>query len=328
MVLNAQFVNIALVFALTAVTVGFGSLAIYNYITEERQAELRRKAIIDAGQGRKDNAIGMERSRESVAKKMRQIEEWAKNKEKVTLSQKIQQAGISISEQQFYGASAVVGIAAALVIFAIFKNMLISGIVGIGLGATVGQFIVNTMRQNRLEKFFNDFPNCLDVVVRGVSAGLPLVDCLRVIANDSEEPIKTEMGLVLQSTTIGLTLPEAIAKMAERVPIPEVSFFAVVINIQQRSGGNLAEALANLSKVIRDRKKLRAKAQALAQEAKTMAKILGALPFFVIFANYYINPDFIEPLYTTDVGRMAVFGCIVWMFIGALIIRKMIRFEV
>ncbi len=328
MAFNANVVNIILVLVLLILCVGAGALAFFNYITEERQTELRRKAIMGSGQGRKNDAVGMEKSREAVAKKIKQLEEWHKNKEKLSISQKIQQAGITISEQQFYVASAVSGVVVGLITFAVLGNIFVAAGVGIVAGATIGQTIVNTMRQGRLDKFFNDFPNALDVIVRGVSAGLPLIDCLRVIANDSEEPIRSEVAGVLQATTLGLSLPEALVKMSERVPIPETSFFAVVITIQQKSGGNLAEALANLSRVIRDRKKLRAKADALATEAKTMAKILGALPFLVFFANYYINPDYIEPLYTTSIGRWAVFGCFVWMAMGALIIRKMIRFDI
>ncbi|MDR1828723.1 MAG: type II secretion system F family protein, partial [Methylobacteriaceae bacterium] len=216
----------------------------------------------------------------------------------------------------------------ALPVYLFLDAVFVAAGAGILFGVFVGQYVVNTLRQNRLEKFFNDFPNSLDVVVRGVSAGLPLIDCLRVIANDAEEPVRGEMATVLQGTTLGLSLPEAIAKMAERVPLPEISFFSVVISIQSRSGGNLAEALANLSKVIRDRKKIRAKANALAQEAKTMATILGSLPFLIFFANYYLSPSYIEPLYTTTLGRWAVAGCLFWMGLGALIMRKMIRFDI
>lgn len=326
--LSSNLVEIALVVAFSALAIGGAAVLLFDYYTEGRQAELRRKAIMDSGKARRDATLSAEKSYEAVAKKLKQMEEWQKNKEKLTISQKIQQAGITISEQQFYIASTLVGLVAGVLSFLALENIFASAAIGLGFGIVIGQVIVNTMRQNRLDKFFNDFPNALDVIVRGVSAGLPLIDCLRVIANDSEEPIKSEVAAVLQGTTIGLTLPEALQKMAERVPIPETSFFAVVITIQQRSGGNLAEALANLSRVIRDRKKLRAKAEALAQEAKTMAKILGALPFLVFLANYYINPDYIEPLYTTSIGRWSVFGCFIWMGTGALIIRKMIRFEV
>ena len=327
MVLNAQVVNIALVVLLASFVVGIAVLAMYSYITEERQADLRRKAIIEAGKGGKNAGIS-NRSREAISKKIKEMEERHKNREKLSLSQKIQQAGITITEQQFYVASAISGIVASLPVYMLFGSAIAAAGVGVIAGVGIGQFIVNTLRQNRLEKFFNDFPNALDVVVRGVSAGLPLIDCLRVIATDSEDPIRSEIATVLHGTTLGLTLPEAIQKLAERVPIPEISFFSVVITIQSKSGGNLAEALANLSKVIRDRKKLRAKANALAQEAKTMATILGALPFLVFFANYYLNPEYIEPLYATSMGRWAVFGCLMWMLTGALIIRKMIRFDI
>ena len=325
--MNPEFINIALVVALSAFIVGGVALILYNYIVEERQAALRKKLIIEMGGKKGGSALRAERGREQLAKKLQELEERHKGTA-LSLSQKMQQAGIGISEQQFYFASAICGVIISIILYMIFANIILSIIAGIVAGVGIGRMVVNTMRQNRFDKFFNDFPNALDVIVRGVSAGLPLIDCLRVIATDSENPIREEIATVLQGTTLGLTLPEALGKMAERVPIPEVSFLAVVITIQAKSGGNLAEALANLSKVIRDRKKLRAKANALAQEAKTTAGILGALPVLVFLANYYLSPDYIEPLYTTEIGLWSIFGCVCWMLTGALIIRKMIRFEI
>lgn len=325
--MDPQFINIILVIALAAFIVAAVILIIYNYIAEERQATLRKKLIMEAGDKKGNSVLRAERGKEQLAKKLKELEERHKNKS-LSFSQKMQQAGIGISEQQFFIASGACGVVVSVILYLIFSSVILSIIAGVVSGVGIGRLVVNTMRQNRLDKFFNDFPNSLDVVVRGVSAGLPLIDCLRVIATDSEEPIRGEIATVLQGTTLGLTLPDALVKMAERVPIPETSFLAVVITIQAKSGGNLAEALANLSKVIRDRKKLRAKANALAQEAKTTAGILGALPFLVFFANYYISPDYIEPLYTTEMGLWSIFGCFVWMGTGALIIRKMIRFEI
>ena len=107
--------------------------------------------------------------------------------------------------------------------------------------------------------------------MRGIKAGLPLLDCLKIIANEAPEPIKSEFKAIVETQTIGMPLGEACAKLYERMPLPEANFFGIVISIQQKAGGNLSEALGNLSRVLRDRKKMKAKIQAMSMEAKASA---------------------------------------------------------
>ena len=131
--------------------------------------------------------------------------------------------------------------------------------------------------------------------------------------SDSPEPIKTEFRAIVETQTIGLPLGEACGKLYERIPLPEANFFAIVVSIQQKSGGNLSEALGNLSKVLRDRKKMKAKIRAVSMEAKASAVIIGCLPVAVAIRVYLTSPDYIELLWTTDLGRIMIFGCVVWM---------------
>ena len=121
----------------------------------------------------------------------------------------------------------------------------------------------------------------VDVIVRGIKAGLPLLDSLKIIALDSQEPIKSEFKAIVETQTIGMPIGEACGKLYERMPLPEANFFGIVISIQQKAGGNLSEALGNLSRVLRDRKKMKAKIQAMSMEAKASASIIGALPICV-----------------------------------------------
>ena len=158
-------------------------------------------------------------------------------------------------------------------------------------------------------------------------AGLPLGDCLRVIAGESAEPVRSEFRLIIESTAMGLQLGEAVEKLYERVPVQEANFFSIVINIQSKAGGNLSEALGNLSRVLRDRKKMKQKVTAMSQEAKASAGIIGALPFFVTGALYLTSPAYISLLFTNPTGRMIVFGCLVWMLFGILTMKKMINFD-
>ena len=142
-------------------------------------------------------------------------------------------------------------------------------------------WILSFLKKRREKKFLDDFPDAVDVIVRGIKAGLPLADSLKMIANEAQEPIKSEFKAIIETQTIGMPLGEACAKLYERMPLPEANFFGIVISIQQKAGGNLSEALGNLSRVLRDRKKMKAKIQAMSMEAKASASIIGALPIAV-----------------------------------------------
>ena len=163
--------------------------------------------------------------------------------------------------------------------------------------------------------------------MRGVKAGLPLGDCLRIIANESQEPVKSEFKTIVEAQTVGISMGDACAKLFERMPVPEANFFGIVVSIQQRAGGNLSEALGNLSRVLRDRKKMKAKIQAMSMEAKASAVIIAALPFAVMILVYISSPNYIELLWTHPTGRMMMAACAVWMSMGVLVMKKMINFD-
>lgn len=194
-------------------------------------------------------------------------------------------------------------------------------------GRALPHLFINIRRKRRLKAFDNDYPNAIDVIVRGLRSGLPLTDCLRMIASQAREPLRTEFHTVVDDQTLGVPLPEAIGRLAERVPLTEVNFFAIVVTIQAKTGGSLAEALANLSNTLRERRKMAAKIRAMSQEAKSSAAIIGALPFLVSLALYVLSPDYIALLFTTSAGNLVLAVSGVWMFIGIMVMRKMIRFN-
>ena len=156
------------------------------------------------------------------------------------------------------------------------------------------------LKKRREKKFLDGFPDAVDVIVRGIKAGLPLADSLKVIASDAQEPIKSEFKTIIETQTIGMPLGEACGKLYERMPLPEANFFGIVISIQQKAGGNLSEALGNLSRVLRDRKKMKAKIQAMSMEAKASASIIGSLPIAVGALVWLTSPDYIELLWTHE----------------------------
>jgi tight adherence protein B len=180
----------------------------------------------------------------------------------------------------------------------------------------------------RLKKFGNEFPNAIDVIVRGIRAGLPLNDCLRIIATEAAEPVRTEFRLIVEGQALGLTLTDAATRLYERMPCAESNFFGIVLAIQQKTGGNLSETLGNLSKVIRERRKMRDKIEAVSMEAKASAWIIGSLPVVVTLLVYLTTPKYIELLWLTQAGQFALAASAVWMTIGVLVMRKMINFDI
>jgi tight adherence protein B len=235
---------------------------------------------------------------------------------------------MKVSLERFYLYSAVCGVILTFLAYFVGAPLLI--LPGVLLVGALGlpRWFVSFCRARRVKAFLNEFPNALDIIVRAVKSGLPLNDAIRMIANESPEPVKTEFRRIVDSQQMGLSIPDASLRMAETMPCTEASFFGIVIQIQSQAGGNLSEALGNLSRVLRDRKKMKAKVQALSMEAKASAVIIGALPFVVAFLVYLTSPNYIMPLFTTSVGNL-ILGCsAVWMSIGILVMRKMMNFEV
>lgn len=171
------------------------------------------------------------------------------------------------------------------------------------------------------------FPDAVDVIVRGVKSGLPLGDCIRVVATEGQEPVRSEFSMVVDDQTLGVPIQEAVQRLADRVALPETNFLSIVITIQSRSGGNLTEALGNLSTVLRERKKMRGKIKAMSAEAKASGGIIGSLPPIVAFLLFLTSPEYISLLFTTTIGNVVLVVCGFWMLIGVLIMHKMINFD-
>ena len=301
---------------------------VYPYLSgdikaEKRQAALQRSAARRIGDRTNDPML----RRKQIAESLKELEAKGKSK-KLTLEARIAQAGLSWSRQAYYIGSGIAGV----LIGGLFYLFMGDPLVAAGAAATGGlglpRWVLNFRRKRRLKKFLNTFPDAIDVIIRGVKAGLPLGDCMRVIASEAAEPVRTEFRLAIEATALGLSLGEATERIVERVPVPEASFFAIVVNIQQKAGGNLSEALTNLSRVLRDRKKLKNKVQAVSSEAKASAAIIGSLPFIVGTLVWFISPKYIELLWLTSGGRVVIGCCLTWMLMGCLVMRKMINFDV
>lgn len=303
-------------------------------LTGQNQPEAsqkRVKAVAGARtQDRRKQAV------ETAALKRRQstqeaLKELAANekqshKRRVSVKGQLAQAGVNMSPTVFWLISA--GIGAVLAV----AGLIIQGPIGAGAGFFVGflglpRWALGMLVKGRQKKFSNQLADAIDVIVRGVKSGLPLGQCLRIIASESPEPIKSDFQALCDSQAMGVPLDQGLQRMYERTPLPEVNFFAIVLTIQQKTGGNLSESLGNLSTVLRSRKLMKEKVNALSAEAKASAMIIGSLPIVVGMLVYMTRPAYISILFTDPRGHLVLIGCALMMSMGIFVMNKMVNFK-
>jgi tight adherence protein B len=301
---------------------------IYPILSGERQAEQRRASFAKTEPVAKRAERAQLRSRrEQVEESLKEVEDRHKKASKIALTTRITMAGLSWSKQQFYIISAVLGA------LGFFGPLLGGGglfaAVPLGFAAGFGlpRWLLGFLKKRREAKFMEALPDAVDIIVRGIKAGLPLFDSLKVVAVDAVEPLRSEFAAIVETQAVGMPLGEACLRLYDRMPLAEANFFGIVVNIQQKSGGNLSEALGNLSRVLRDRKKMKAKIRAMSMEAKASAAIIGAIPPTIMVLVYMISPNYISLLWTTDLGHLLLAASAAWMTIGILVMRKMINFD-
>ena len=277
----------------------------------------RRAAVVQPLQMRK----------QQVQDTIKNIEAKQKKARRVPLRIRLLRAGLSIKPRTYYLLSLAAGLLGGFIVLVTGSSPIVSLLAAFACGFGLPRLVLSRMIKHRQAKFLVEFANAIDIIVRGIKSGLPLSDCLQVIAAESPEPVKSEFIDLVEQQKVGVPLSRAFERMLERMPLQEVNFFAIVIAIQSQTGGNLAEALSNLAGVLRDRYRLQAKVKAFSAEAKTSAAIIGALPPSVMLLVYLSSPNYISILWTEKLGNMMLIAGAVWMIIGIVVMRKMINFD-
>ena len=268
------------------------------------------------------------RRQKRIQDKVKQLEQKGEKKGFMdNLHNQLMQAGLDIGTVTYFIFSAVLGVVGAF-------GYLMSGLPAWGAIVVfiIGSFLLpkmllNSMAKSRQKKFTGNFANAIDLIVRGIRSGLPINECFSVVAREFDAPLGEEFRLLVEGQNLGLTIDDLMAKGIERLPTAEYKFFAIVTQIQRQTGGNLADTLSNLSTVLRDRKKMRDKAQAMASEAKASAMIIGSLPFVVALLLSVVNPEYLMVLFTETTGNYLIAGGLFWMFLGSMVMRSMINFD-
>lgn len=327
-----------IVLAMVALAVGGFVLAVFLPVFTQGQSEARLKNVVEnrrQGSSYDQSAAGRlpEVSRESRRKQVQQSLKLAEAREKgrkkrVTLRMLIAQSGAGISVWTFWVYSTVLGAAVSAIAYLAGLPWYVYALCGFVGVLGLPRWVLGYLRKRRQEKFLSELPDALDIMVRGLRSGLPLSDALKVIASETAPPIGPEFNEVVDGQRVGITIDQGLERMFERMPLQEVNFLAIVLSIQSKTGGNLTESLSNLSKVLRDRRKMKSKIRAVSQEAKSSATIIGSLPFLIAGALSLLNPDYLVPLIDTQAGNILLGICAVLMVSGILVMRKMIDFEI
>jgi tight adherence protein B len=321
--------QLALGFLATVAMGGVAWVFLYPILSGERHAEKRKANFVRTGPVvRASNVREQQKARRTnVEETLKEIDTKHKPKRFVPLQVRIAQAGLAWSKRQFFLIAAGLGAVAILLVLFFGLGFLPALALGFAASCGVPLWILRFLKKRRESRFLETFPDAVDIIVRGVKAGLPLLESMRVITMEAPEPVKSEFRAILDTQTVGIPLGDACAKLYERIPLAEANFFGIVISIQQKAGGNLSEVLGNLSRVLRDRKKMKAKIQAMSMEAKASAVIIAALPICVMTLVYISSPEYIALLWTEPLGRMMLAACATWMFMGVMVMRKMINFD-
>ena len=318
---------LALAFLATTTVGGLAWVFLYPALSGERKAEHRRAAVAKSEPAARQADKTQRSRREQVEGSLKDLEARRQKEKKIPLSSRLTQAGLTWTVKKFMMISGV--LAAASFAIAMLAGGGLLAAVGLAFAAGFGlpRWGLSYLKTRREKAFLKALPDAVDVIVRGIKAGLPLFESIKVVAADAPEPLKGEFLAIIETQAIGMPLGDACARLFERMPVPEANFFGIVIAIQQKSGGNLSEALGNLSKVLRDRKKMAEKIQAMSMEAKASAGIIGSLPPIVMLLVYLSTPEYISLLWTHPTGQLMLVGCVVWMSIGIFVMKKMINFD-
>jgi tight adherence protein B len=319
--------SLALSFLAATAIGGVAWVFIYPLLSGEKKAESRRASVAKPEPAARQADKNQRTRREQVEGSLKDLEARRQKEKRLPLSSRLTQAGLDWSPQKFMLVSGVLGAVSFMAAMVMGGGLL--GAAGLAFAAGFGlpRWGLSYLKTRREKNFLKALPDAVDVIVRGIKAGLPLFESIKVVAADAPEPLKGEFLAIIETQAIGMPLGDACTRLFERMPVPEANFFGIVIAIQQKSGGNLSEALGNLSKVLRDRKKMAEKIQAMSMEAKASAGIIGSLPPIVMLLVYLSTPEYISLLWTHPTGQLMLLGCVIWMSIGIFVMKRMINFD-
>ncbi len=236
---------LALPFLAATAIGGLAWVFIYPLLSGEKKAENRRASVAKSEPAARQADRSQRSRREQIEGSLKELESRSRNEKKVSLSSRLTQAGLDWSPRKFMIISAVLGAAAFAIAMLVGGGLLGAAGMAFAGGFGLPRWALSFLKKRREKNFLRALPDAVDVIVRGIKAGLPLFESIKVVATDAPEPLKSEFLAIIETQAIGMPLGDACARLFERMPVPEANFFGIVISIQQKSGGNLSEALGS-----------------------------------------------------------------------------------
>jgi tight adherence protein B len=312
---------------------GLGALALAYFAMRGPSASQSVKRRVEMIRERHGDTIAgnaQAQIRKLFAQRTSQLEGYASTliPKPALLRKRLEMTGRDISLAKYL--TICVGVVVFVTIALKFRGFpfLLSLLLGIFLGVGGPHFVIGKMIKRRVNKFTSNFPDAIELMVRGLRSGLPITETLGVVASEIPGPVGIEFRMVADKMKIGRTMEAALQDTADRLGTPEFQFFVITLAIQRETGGNLAETLSNLADVLRKRAQMKLKIRAMSSESKASAYIVGSLPFVVFGLVWMINPHYMAGFFSDQRLMVAGIGGMIWMGIGAAIMAKMVNFEI
>ncbi|MGD9637492.1 MAG: type II secretion system F family protein [Alphaproteobacteria bacterium] len=317
-----------LTFLITIIAI-FGITFLLANKYDKQQNLQKRLEIIVGKKNVKDDKVFDTNSyrRKKIQDNLKQLEDTQKPNSKHSIKSLLMQANLKISPLHFWLLSILFGLLVTGLWVAIKGFSFVACLIWFYSTFGFPKRYLKKRCFKRQKAFTSNFADAIDIIVRGIRSGLPVGECIKMIGKEMPDPVGQEFRLIVEGQKIGLTINEIMQRALERMPTDDFRFFSVVITIQQQTGGNLAETLEKLSDVLRGRKKMKDKIQALSSEAKASAMIIGSLPFFMIVILKIIAPDYVGILFEETIGHVMLICGAIWMIIGTLVMKNMINFD-
>lgn len=246
----------------------------------------------------------------------------------VSMNQLILQSGVTFGVHGILFTMAVLFVGSFFVALLLQGNILLSLSIGAFFGTGLPLLVLKTMRDKRRRRFEEQLPEGIDVLVRGLKAGHAVPAAIAAVGSQMPEPVGGEFAITASELTYGLDLETAMSNLRSRVGQADLSLIVLAVSIQSRMGGNLAEILANLSHVLRERFKLRRKAKALSAEGRYSAVLLSILPVALFGILWLISPGYYGQVWEESIVQPVLTVAMLWMFIGDFMMYRMVKLSV
>jgi tight adherence protein B len=290
----------------------------------------RRLELVKERHGDQLTASAQAQIRKLLAKRQNKVDDAFSSliPKPALLRRRLEQTGKTISIQKY--ALVCIGLLLLTLVALMIQGapFLLALMLGLFVGVGLPHYVIGFLIKKRIKKFTSNFPDAIELMVRGLRSGLPIAETLGVVSGEIPGPVGVEFRAVADKMKIGRTMEGALQDTADRLGTPEFQFFVITLAIQRETGGNLAETLSNLADVLRKRAQMKLKIRAMSSESKASAMIVGSLPFVVFTLVYMINPAYMAGFFSDERLMIAGLGGLVWMGIGVFIMAKMVNFEI